>query len=115
MGIIVVYKLVMTLVKISIVLIYLRFGMDLYVLFWAVTNLCTAVSKTFERLCKGTICLLATYQFIVIIVVPAQCRPLHKLWDFTGTVEGYCLNANDFYSGTIQICSSFPSIHLNYP
>lgn len=100
MGIIVVYKGVMTLIKISIVLIYLRFGMkSRSSLPLATTNLVTAVSKTFERICMGTICLLATYQLIVIIVVPAQCRPLHKLWDFTGTVQGYCLNANDFYSG----------------
>ncbi|KAF2703240.1 hypothetical protein K504DRAFT_520362 [Pleomassaria siparia CBS 279.74] len=84
LGIILVYKGVMTLIKISILLIYLRF----------------AVSKTFGQLCKGTIYLLAVYQIIVIIVVPSQCRPLHKLWDFIGTVQGQCISANDFYSFT---------------
>ncbi|PSN68246.1 hypothetical protein BS50DRAFT_551661 [Corynespora cassiicola Philippines] len=48
-------------------------------------------------ICQGTICLLVTYQFIVICVVVGQCRPLHKLWDFAGTVEGTCINANLFF------------------
>jgi hypothetical protein len=43
--------------------------------------------------------LLAAYQLIVIIVVPTQCAPLKKLWDFTGEVEGHCINANAFYHG----------------
>lgn len=59
-----------------------------------------AVVKTFERLCKGTIYLLITWQCILIIVVPAQCTPLRKLWDFTGTVKGSCINANAFYFAT---------------
>ncbi|OAL44404.1 hypothetical protein IQ07DRAFT_250802 [Pyrenochaeta sp. DS3sAY3a] len=84
LAVVVVYKMVVTLIKISILMIYLRL----------------AVNATFERLCKGTMALLAVYQLIVIIVVPAQCRPLHKLWDFTGEVEGHCINANAFYHAT---------------
>ncbi|KAF2683883.1 hypothetical protein K458DRAFT_389804 [Lentithecium fluviatile CBS 122367] len=81
LAVIVVYKGIVTLIKMSILMIYLRL----------------AVNKTFERLCKGTIYLLAAYQFIVIIIVPAQCTPLSKLWDFTGTVPGHCINTNVFY------------------
>ncbi|KAF2028875.1 hypothetical protein EK21DRAFT_68843 [Setomelanomma holmii] len=84
LAVIVVYKMTVTLIKISILLIYLRL----------------AVNKTFERLCKGTIGLLMAYQLIVFIVVPAQCTPLHKLWDFTGTVQGHCINSNAFYHAT---------------
>ncbi|CAO2652639.1 Nn.00g009220.m01.CDS01 [Neocucurbitaria sp. VM-36] len=84
LAIIVVYKMTMTLIKISILLIYLRI----------------AVNRTFEYLCKGTMCLLAIYQFIVFVIVPAQCTPLHKLWDFTGQVQGHCINANAFYHAT---------------
>jgi hypothetical protein len=43
--------------------------------------------------------LLVAYQIIVIIIVPAQCTPLKKLWDFTGDTEGHCINANAFYHG----------------
>lgn len=56
-----------------------------------------AVNRTFEQLCKGSIYLLAVYQFIVIIVVPAQCTPLSKLWDFTGQTPGRCIDTNVFY------------------
>ncbi|KAF1844422.1 uncharacterized protein K460DRAFT_163848 [Cucurbitaria berberidis CBS 394.84] len=84
LAVVVVYKMIMTLIKISILMIYLRL----------------AVSRTFAHLCKATICLLAAYQLVVIIVVPAQCTPLHKLWDFTGQVPGHCINANAFYHAT---------------
>ncbi|KAH8728111.1 hypothetical protein GQ44DRAFT_737803 [Phaeosphaeriaceae sp. PMI808] len=84
LAVVVVYKMVVTLIKISILMIYLKL----------------AINKTFERLCKVTIGLLAAYQLIVIIVVPAQCTPLHKLWDFTGQVQGHCINANAFYHAT---------------
>jgi hypothetical protein len=44
-------------------------------------------------------CLLVAYQVIVVIVVPTQCTPLKKLWDFKGEVQGHCINANAFYHG----------------
>ncbi|KAF2828231.1 hypothetical protein CC86DRAFT_289689, partial [Ophiobolus disseminans] len=84
LAVIVVYKMTMTLIKISILMIYLRL----------------AVNQTFERLCKVTMGLLVAWQVIVIIVVPTQCTPLRKLWDFTGTVQGHCINANAFYHTT---------------
>ncbi|KAF2111991.1 hypothetical protein BDV96DRAFT_498286 [Lophiotrema nucula] len=84
LAIIVVYKMCVTLIKISILFIYLRI----------------AVTKRFERLCKGTILLLMVWQMIVTIIVPAQCIPLRKVWDFTGEVKGKCINVNAFYYTT---------------
>ncbi|KAH7389960.1 hypothetical protein BKA66DRAFT_510953 [Pyrenochaeta sp. MPI-SDFR-AT-0127] len=84
LAVIVVYKLVVTLIKVSILMMYLRL----------------AVNQTFERLCKGTMVLLVIAQFIVITVVLAQCKPLYKLWDFNGQVQGHCINANAFYHAT---------------
>ncbi|KAH3999904.1 hypothetical protein HBI81_052550 [Parastagonospora nodorum] len=84
LALVVVYKMTVTLIKLSILMIYLKIG----------------VSRTFERLCKLTMCLLVAWQIVVVIVVPAQCTPLEKLWDFTGTVEGHCINANAFYHVT---------------
>lgn len=51
-------------------------------------------------------CLLAAYQIIVITVVPAQCVPLHKLWDFDGEVQGRCINSNAFYHGMYHSAST---------
>ncbi|KAL7777830.1 hypothetical protein CFE70_004501 [Pyrenophora teres f. teres 0-1] len=70
LAIVVTYKMIMTLIKISILLIYLRLA------------------------------LLAVYQVIVIIVVFAQCTPLYKLWDFFNKVEGTCIDSNIFYHVT---------------
>ncbi|EAT84416.1 hypothetical protein SNOG_08140 [Parastagonospora nodorum SN15] len=55
-----------------------------------------AAEKTFERLCKATIYLLLTFCLVCIIVVLAQCRPLHKMWDLTGMVPGSCINTSVF-------------------
>ncbi|KAF1993499.1 hypothetical protein P154DRAFT_450033 [Amniculicola lignicola CBS 123094] len=84
MAIIVIYKLTMTLIKLSILIMYLRL----------------AVEKLFARLCIGTMVLLIVWQFIVIVVVPSQCIPLRKAWDFTGMVKGRCINANTFFLTT---------------
>jgi hypothetical protein len=54
------------------------------------------VEKTFERLCKGTIYLLVTFCLVCIIVILAQCRPLYKMWDLTGMVQGSCINTTIF-------------------
>jgi hypothetical protein len=43
--------------------------------------------------------LLLVNLLIVYIVVPAQCTPLNKLWDFTNSVEGSCIDTNAFYHG----------------
>ncbi|KAF5849132.1 hypothetical protein GGP41_006039 [Bipolaris sorokiniana] len=75
------YSAIVTLIKISILLVYRRL----------------AYNKRFEGFCKRTIIVLATYQVIFTIVAAAQCVPLHKLWDFTNTVPGFCININAFY------------------
>lgn len=100
LAIIVVYKTIVTLIKLSILMIYVRLGEFFAYLPILTANEDIAVNKTFERLCKGTMCLLVIYQCIVFIVVPAQCTPLQKLWDFTGQVQGHCINSNAFYHGT---------------
>lgn len=37
------------------------------------------------------------YQLIVIIIVPLECIPLRKMWDFSGTVPGHCIDTATFY------------------
>ncbi|CAI6336646.1 unnamed protein product [Periconia digitata] len=76
---IVVYKTTVTIIKISILLIYLRL----------------AITKTFTYLCMGSIALLGLYQFAVMIIVPLECTPLKLLWD--PTVQGRCIDINLFY------------------
>ncbi|XP_014554212.1 hypothetical protein COCVIDRAFT_48775, partial [Bipolaris victoriae FI3] len=75
------YSAIVTLIKISILLVYRRL----------------AYNKRFEDFCKRTIIVLATYQVVFTIVAAAQCVPLHKLWDFTDSVPGFCININAFY------------------
>ncbi|KAL1598758.1 hypothetical protein SLS60_007900 [Paraconiothyrium brasiliense] len=81
LAVIAVYKTIVTLIKASILMIYLRLS----------------VTKTFEWLCKGSIYLLFTYQAIVILIIPLECIPLRKMWDFTGTVPGRCIDTATFY------------------
>ncbi|KAJ4360324.1 uncharacterized protein N0V89_000886 [Didymosphaeria variabile] len=60
LAVIAVYKTIVTLIKASILMIYLRLS----------------VTKAFEWLCKGSIYLLFTYQAIVILIIPLECIPL---------------------------------------
>ncbi|KAF2033593.1 hypothetical protein EK21DRAFT_58065 [Setomelanomma holmii] len=80
----IIYYLCVNAIKISILFFYLRL----------------AVERTFGKICKGTIYFLATFCTICIIVVLAQCMPLHKLWDFTGLVQGHCINSTAFFYTT---------------
>lgn len=59
-----------------------------------------AVSGTFRKLCYATIALHAVFFVICLIVTLAQCVPLHKMWDFTGAVEGTCINGTAFFYTT---------------
>jgi hypothetical protein len=69
-----------------------------------------AVNKSFERLCKATILFLSTFCLICIVVILAQCQPLHKMWDLTNKVPGHCINTTIFiYS------SSLPSHGTPFP
>ncbi|CAO2650054.1 Nn.00g013460.m01.CDS01 [Neocucurbitaria sp. VM-36] len=77
----IIYYLCVNSVKISIVLFYLRI----------------AVERRFAMLCKGTIVFLGTFCTICIIVCLTQCIPLHKLWNFTGSVQGTCIHSTAFF------------------
>ncbi|KAK4455337.1 hypothetical protein QBC34DRAFT_67050 [Podospora aff. communis PSN243] len=74
-------------IKFSILCMYLRF----------------AVTATLRRACYGMIAFHALFGIVSIIVTLAQCTPLHKMWDLTGTVAGTCINTTAFFyftSGT---------------
>lgn len=58
------------------------------------------MSGTFRKLCYATIALHAVFFVICLIVTLAQCTPLHKMWDFTGAVEGSCINSTAFFYTT---------------
>ena len=48
---------------------------------------------------KATIYFLSVFCIVCVVVCLAQCTPLHKMWDFTGTVAGTCINTTAlFYS-----------------
>ncbi|KAF2175140.1 hypothetical protein K469DRAFT_724430 [Zopfia rhizophila CBS 207.26] len=81
LPIIVSYNMVLTCIKVSILLFYLRI----------------AVRRGFEMLCKYTLWLIAIFQVINIIVTFTECVPLHKMWDFTGSVKGKCINTTVFF------------------
>ncbi|KAK3942531.1 hypothetical protein QBC46DRAFT_362537 [Diplogelasinospora grovesii] len=59
-----------------------------------------AVTRTFRWLCIGTIILHSVFFFICFVVTLAQCRPLSKMWDMTGTVQGSCINTTAFFYST---------------
>ncbi|KAI1655624.1 hypothetical protein F4813DRAFT_398045 [Daldinia decipiens] len=75
------YYLVLSCVKSSIVFMYDRF----------------AISDTFKNLCKGTNGLLAIFFIICIGVVVGQCTPLQKAWDLSRYVPGSCINTTAFF------------------
>ncbi|KAK3325943.1 hypothetical protein B0H66DRAFT_143991 [Apodospora peruviana] len=77
----VMYYIIICCIKVSILFTYLRF----------------AVSKTFRMLCIGTIVLHCIFFFICFVTTLAQCKPLHKMWDMTGTVPGTCINTTAFF------------------
>ncbi|KAF2270070.1 hypothetical protein CC78DRAFT_557482 [Lojkania enalia] len=68
-------------IKVSIFMFYLRI----------------AASQRLERLSKLTIWFLSVFVVICMIVCVTQCIPLHKMWDFTGLVEGRCINTTAFF------------------
>ncbi|CCC11897.1 hypothetical protein SMACR_05109 [Sordaria macrospora] len=68
-------------IKVSILFTYIRF----------------AVTRTFRYLCIGTIILHIVFLLVCVITTLAQCQPLHKMWDFTGAVEGTCINTTAFF------------------
>ena len=71
----------MNFIKFSILFTYLRF----------------AVTQTLRRACIGMIALHAAFLIVSLSVTLAQCRPLHKMWDLMGTVQGSCINTTAFF------------------
>ncbi|PSN73842.1 hypothetical protein BS50DRAFT_1473 [Corynespora cassiicola Philippines] len=80
----IIYYLVVFSIKLSILFFYLRLAAD----------------KKLKYLTLGTIAVLCTFVVICVIVCLAQCIPLHKFWDFTGTVAGNCINTTAFFYST---------------
>ncbi|ORY18981.1 hypothetical protein BCR34DRAFT_582546 [Clohesyomyces aquaticus] len=85
-AIIVTYKALLTSIRTSILFFYLRL----------------AVERTFEKMCKWTFGFVILFFVVFASVTIGQCVPLHKLWDFTGAVQGKCIDTNAFYHvGTV--------------
>ncbi|KAF2875229.1 hypothetical protein BDV95DRAFT_456886, partial [Massariosphaeria phaeospora] len=80
----IIYYISVFAIKISILFFYLRI----------------AAEPRFKAVCKGTIYFLSLFCVICIIVCFAQCIPLHKFWDVTGTVQGKCINSTAFFYST---------------
>ncbi|KAF2657260.1 hypothetical protein K491DRAFT_342989 [Lophiostoma macrostomum CBS 122681] len=78
------YYIIIFCIKLSILFLYLRF----------------AAAKRFAHAVKGTIWLLAVFCIICVICCLTQCIPLHKMWDFTGTVAGTCINTTALFYST---------------
>jgi hypothetical protein len=78
-----------------------------------VTNaLRTAVQKNFETMCHYTIAFVVIFFLVFGSATVGQCVPLYKLWDFTGMVEGKCINTNVFYHGNTRSTNAYdPSSH----
>lgn len=77
----IIYYLIVTCVKSSIVFMYDRFG----------------VSTTFKNICLFTNILLLLFFIVCIGVVVGQCRPLEKAWDLTRFVPGTCIDSTTFF------------------
>lgn len=78
------YYTIVCCIKTSILFTYLRF----------------ALTRTFRVLCWGTIILDTVFFLICFVVTITQCRPLHKMWDLTGTEPGSCINTTAFFYST---------------
>lgn len=102
----IIYYFVINAIKISILLFYLRIGKIPTASCETEVNKFPAAVKRFEILIKSTIYFLSIFCIICVICCLAQCVPLHKMWDFTGAVEGTCINTTALFycklSGSIQ-------------
>ncbi|KAL5624295.1 hypothetical protein BROUX41_004355 [Berkeleyomyces rouxiae] len=87
LGIEVTYYLIVSFIKISILLMYLRFAVD----------------PLFRRLTIGTIIFHCVFCVVCLIVTTNQCTPLKKWWDMSGTIDGHCINTTAFFYSTSSI------------
>lgn len=103
------YYMIVGAIKASIVDLYLRFGTSLSRLlyyhpidtrglhqFRQLTSL-VAVTERFRMMCHATIAFEVIFTFICISVTFSQCSPLEKMWDLTGTVQGFCINTTAYF------------------
>lgn len=56
-----------------------------------------ALSKRFRYSCWGTIIFEVIFTIICVVLMAVQCTPIEKMWDFTGTVPGTCLNTTAIF------------------
>ncbi|KAF2795116.1 hypothetical protein K505DRAFT_407146 [Melanomma pulvis-pyrius CBS 109.77] len=87
-------NLVKTTLAIEIMYYILIFCIKASILFF---YLRIAAEKKFERGCKITIGVLAVFCGICVICCLTQCIPIYKMWDFTGLVEGKCINTTALF------------------
>ena len=45
---------------------------------------------------------------VCLIVTLTQCRPLEKMWDLLGVVNGSCINTTAFFYCTPDACPCLP-------
>ncbi|KAF2102286.1 hypothetical protein NA57DRAFT_54204 [Rhizodiscina lignyota] len=74
-------------IKASILLLYLRI----------------AITSFFKRACLWTLAFVACFFLASEVATLAQCVPLNKAWDLTGTVKGNCINTTAFFYSTSGI------------
>jgi hypothetical protein len=95
----VIYYFLINTIKISILFFYLRIGESASNFIWTSLTRSIAARKRLEVLSEATIGFLVIFCLTCIVCVLAQCTPLHKLWDFTGTVPGTCINTTALFYG----------------
>lgn len=81
------YYFAINAIKVSILLFYLRI----------------AAAKRFELSCKATLYFLIVFCVVCIVCCLVQCIPLHKMWDFTGMVQGRCINTTALFYTTSAV------------
>ncbi|KAF2727116.1 hypothetical protein EJ04DRAFT_400147, partial [Polyplosphaeria fusca] len=83
-AITIVYYSVLTLIKISILMFYLRIG---------------SIHTWFRISSKVIIGLIVMNHLVTVVVTLAQCVPLNKAWDFLGQIKhGHCIDINIFFN-----------------
>ncbi|KKA28161.1 hypothetical protein TD95_004284 [Thielaviopsis punctulata] len=91
------YYITVSLIKISILLMYLRFGTTYALLLMYTANNAPAVEKWFRRLTLGTLIFHTIFFFVCVIVTTNQCMPLNKWWDLTRVGNENCIDTTAFF------------------
>ncbi|KAH9866501.1 hypothetical protein J1614_008191 [Plenodomus biglobosus] len=102
----IIYYFAINAIKVSILLFYLRIGKvkrSNLVGRSLKLNITIAVARRFELSCKATMYFLAVFCVVCVTCCMLQCIPLHKMWDFTGMVQGHCINTTALFYTTSAI------------